>query len=140
MAYYLKALIGKKQTLETCASLVGNACIISLGQDMALIPLTREICEELGSSDPIENFYDLSVEIEAWALRISKAGFVAYIEAEVWGGVGDQGALGWNAGSRAFEPLRETDAINRVLKLFGVDCGSAHDEFEAVGLGRHRKT
>ena len=107
---------------------------------MALIPLTREICEELGSSDPIENFYDLSVEIEAWALRISKAGFVAYIEAEVWGGVGDQGALGWNAGSRAFEPLRETDAINRVLKLFGVDCGSAHDEFEAVGLGRHRKT
>jgi len=140
MSYVLHALIGKSETLKANGSLFQSARIVSLEQDIAIIPLTDKICEEVGVSSEIENFYKLSPEIEKWAQRISTAGFVAYIEAEFFGGDGSQSAIAWNAGSRVLEPIHEQNAINRVLKLLGVDRKNAHDEFDAVGLGKHRDT
>jgi hypothetical protein len=140
MSYVLYGLIGKRQTLEAVALPSPTARIVPLEQNIAIIPLTDELCEDIGASCEIENFYKLSPELEEWALRISKAGLVAYIEAEFFGGSGNQSALCWNGVSRMLGPVHEQKAINRVLKLLGVNKGNSHDEFDAVGLGKHRDT
>lgn len=140
MSYVLYALIGKRQTLEAVALPFPTARIVPLEQNIAIIPLTDELCEDMGASSEIENLYKLSPELEEWALRISKAGLVVYIEAEFFGGSGNQSALGWNGVSRMLGPVYEPKAINRVLKLLGVNKGNAYDEFEAVGLRKHRDT
>jgi hypothetical protein len=140
MSYVLHALIGKSETLKANDSPFQSARIVALEQNIAIIPLTDELCEEIGASSEIEKFYKLSPEIEEWAQQISTAGFVAYIKAEFFGGDGGQSAIAWNAGSRVLEPIHEQNAINRVLKLLGVDRKNAHDEFGAVGLGKHRDT
>jgi hypothetical protein len=140
MGYYLQALIGKNQTLKVNALLFQSARFVLLEQDIAMIPITEELCEEIDAISQVEGFYKLSPEIEEWAKRISASGFVAYVEAEFFGGDGGQGAIAWNAGYRVLEPINEQNAINRVLKLLGVDRKNAYDEFDAVGLGKHRDT
>ena len=105
-----------------------------------MIPITDELWEEIESSDAIEGFNKLSVEIEQWAQQISNTGSVAYIEAEFFGGTGGQGAIAWNDGSRTFGPTHEQHAINLVLKTFRINANDAHDEFDAIGLGQHRDT
>ncbi len=142
MGYFLQALIGKSQTLKANVSLFQSARIVLLEQDIAIIPITDELCEEIDaiSQIEVEGFEKLFPEIEEWAQRISTTGLVAYIEAEFFGGDGSQSAIAWNAGSRVLEPIREQNAINCVLKLLGVDRKNAHDEFDAVGLGKHRDT
>ena len=37
-------------------------------------------------------------------------------------------------------PLVDRGAINVALKFLGAEAGESFDEFEAVGLGRHRNT
>src|SRR5689334_16547608 len=98
MGYYLQALIGKSQTLKAKGLLFQSARIVLLEQNVAMIPLTDELCEEVGLSSEVENFYKLSPEIEEWAQRISAGGFVAYVEAEFFGGTGGQSAIAWNVG------------------------------------------
>jgi hypothetical protein len=140
MSYVLHALIGKCETLKANGSPFQSARIVSLEQNIAIIPLTDELCEEIGVSSEIKNFYKLSPEIEEWAQRISTSGFVVYIEAEFFGGDGGQSVIAWNFGLRVLEPIHGKNAINQVLKLLGVDQKNAHDEFDAVGLGKHRDT
>ncbi len=77
---------------------------------------------------------------------------VAYIEADYFGGVGTQAALGWHRDERLGpfitesrpdvprEPDPEQWAINRVLRYLGVEKGAAFDAFDALGLGRQRNT
>jgi hypothetical protein len=140
MGYFLQALIGKQQTFKTNISPFQNVRIVTLQQDIAIIPITNELCEEIGVNSEIEKFYKLSPEIEEWAQQISAAGFVAYVEAEFFGGTGSQSAIAWNAGSRVINPIHGENAINQILKHLEVNRENAHDEFEAIGLGKHRNT
>jgi hypothetical protein len=140
MAYVLQALIGKNQTLKADSVPFQHARIVLLKQGMAMIPLTDELWNEIDAGNTIEGFGKLSIEIEQWAQQISNTGLVAYIEAEFFGGTGDQGALAWNNGSRTFGPTHNQQAINLALKLFGINPMGKHDEFDALGLGEHRDT
>jgi hypothetical protein len=140
MSYQLFALIGKSQTFKREELSFQNARIVALQQEIAMIPLTDELFEEIDSSDQIGNFLKLSSEVEDWAQQISSKGLVAYVEAEFFGGEGDQSAVAWNAGSCVLGPIYEQYSINRALKLLGVDRKNAHDEFDAMGLGKHRHT
>jgi hypothetical protein len=65
---------------------------------------------------------------------------VAYVETEYFGGDGVQAAAVWEGGAIAFGP-RQADAgpINEALRLLGVERTTAQDEFDTVGLGRHRR-
>jgi hypothetical protein len=60
------------------------------------------------------------------------------VEAEYFGGHGQQAALLWQPGRRqVWGP--GAGAINAVLHHLGVAVGRAHrDAFDAVGFGRHR--
>lgn len=75
------------------------------------------------------------------------AGPVAYVEAEYFGGVGEQAAAVWDGGALVLGPLHEPEGqpsppagspISQALRRLGVEAGAGEDEFTAAGLGRHR--
>jgi len=73
---------------------------------------------------------------------------VAYVEAEYFGGVGEQHAAIWDGGALVWGPMSigfrqsippQGAAISQALRRIGVICSDgSHDEFDAVGLRRHR--
>jgi hypothetical protein len=140
--YCLEALIGKGETLKSSTTAYQHAQIILLDQEIAMIPfsdaLLKEIEEKDGSEKIEDDFYKFSSQIEMWAKNISNAGLVIYVEAEFFGGEGSQSSIAWLNGKRVFGPIHELHAINKALRLLGVQKKKAHDEFDAIGLGRHR--
>ncbi len=140
MGCHLQAIIGKQQTLAQHASDFQHARIVPLAQGIAIIPLTDNLYDEIADGGEVERFEKLSPGVEEWAQRISVVAPVAYIKAEFFGGTGGQSALAWSGGARVLGPIHAEDAINQTLRFFGVRVDGAHDEFDAVGLGRHRDT
>jgi len=65
-----------------------------------------------------------------------------YFETSYFGGRGGQGAAVFQDGEIVFGPQwADTGPINRALGLLGVEVAPpAQDEFEAIGLHRHRDT
>ena len=140
MGYYLQAIIGRQQTLAQHASEFQHARIVPLAQDIAIIPLTDDLYDEIADGGDVERFEKLSPGVKEWVQRISMVAPVAYVEAEFFGGTGGQSAVAWSGGSRVLGPLYALDAINQTLRFLGVRTNGVHDEFDAIGLGRHRDT
>jgi hypothetical protein len=78
--------------------------------------------------------------VEKLREALSQNRTIAYIEAEVFGGSGTQASVIFTNGVQVGQPIVDHDAISQALRNLGVTKGSAIDEFEAVGLGRHRNT
>ena len=110
MGYSLEALIGR--TLSEHARGFKNARLVSLERGLAMIPVTDALHAEIGAGDELPGFERLSRQIEEWARRPSPDP-VAYVEAEFFGGLGEQSAVVWQGGERVFGPLHAADAINQ---------------------------
>ena len=79
--------------------------------------------------------------MEKEILGLIGSDMVSYIEVEYFAGEGRQSGIIWMEGKRIFEMEFEQGVVNRVLQHFGVMKGkSKRDEFDTVGLGRHRNT
>ncbi|WP_203617651.1 hypothetical protein [Streptomyces bauhiniae] len=74
---------------------------------------------------------------------------MARVEAEFFGGVGEQWATVWEGGAVVLGPLHapegeplpaEGSPISRALRRLGVIAAAGEDEFATVGLGRCRDT
>ncbi len=148
MAYSLEALIG-----PSLGPLPGlpPITVVALPHDLGLLPLVPDLVKALGplaDSDGAERLEDLEYVKPAvlWlAARLSAAGRVVYVEAEFFGGVGEQISAGWEAGQLVFGPVNAGDAINQALRWLGVKVEPVpgellSDEFDGLGLGRHRFT
>ena len=140
MAYTIQALIADETTLRG-ADLLG-ARLVSLPQQKAMLPLTTEVSEQLGIP-----FLPITYEgpgvpdsLNKLGCLASRDGLVAYVEAEFFGGLGGQASVLWDRGSIAKGPIVAKDAINQALRILGVNKGGAHDEFDALGLDKHRDT
>jgi hypothetical protein len=162
MAYVLRAFISKPEALQSIVENYPQSAVVALDQGMALLPLplTREVKRMVKDKaqpqpDPFpELFYYLLAPIAEHAAQASVFAATAYFEAEIFGGAGEQSVIVWEAGKIVFGPLkldddRESDreqqkksgtAFSQALRWMGVDKGSHHDEFAAVGLGRYRRT
>ncbi|MES2708552.1 MAG: hypothetical protein V4726_18305 [Verrucomicrobiota bacterium] len=140
MAYCLQAIIGAQQVLLRHGTEFQHAAVVMLAQGMAIIPLTDALYGEIGVGGEVDHFYKLSAHVEEWAERISHMAPVAYIEADFFGGAGDQSAIAWVDGERIIGPLHTDNAINEILHFLGARVNSPLDEFDSVGLGRHRDT
>jgi hypothetical protein len=166
MGYTLQALIGPASALVPHKSDFRETHLVSLNQGFAMILVTPELYDELQAANlsavttnlDFSRFYLLSSAVTAWAEQLSINGPMAYIEADFWGGVGSQNAVGWKRGQLSLKPistevgwdkanftftgppLREW-AINQALRFIGVVSEPDDlDEFEAVGLRKHRQT
>jgi hypothetical protein len=155
VSYELQALAGPR---EVAAQAAGLACAAQaeLSQGYGLVLITQAVLDRLGGgvrSTFGNTFWYLSSGVEALARRVSHAGPIAYLEAEMFGGTGTQATVvwlngevwlgpattqfGWPPPDRASSP---NWAFNQALRQLGVTRGAAFDEFEAAGLGRHRHT
>ncbi|WP_441245579.1 hypothetical protein [Kitasatospora sp. McL0602] len=150
MSYELRAVIAAVDLLRVVAAEVPTAQIAELKQGLALIPMTDRLHDALHDPErPREPGFTyfpggFGHRLGAW----SQAGPIAYVEAEYFGGVGSQHAAVWVDGKIDFGPVsssrvgpapRADGPISLALSRIGAQKSYGHDEFEAVGLMRHRQ-
>ncbi|MGW2950472.1 hypothetical protein [Streptomyces eurythermus] len=151
MAYELRAVIAECGLLHGVSREVGRARVVTLRQGLALVPMTDELVDAVAGGGGTEalGFERLSAGFERMLAGWSVAGPVAYVEAEYFGGAGEERAAVWADGALAVGPLdvpvkrwfsRPVGPVSQALRRLGARRGLGGDEFDAVGLGRHRWT
>ncbi|MER6559590.1 hypothetical protein ABT300_18020 [Streptomyces sp. NPDC001027] len=135
MSYRLDAVVGDFDRLRSWAGGVPGAVVAPLRQRMGLLPLSAALRGDL--PDMLGD--------------LSQGGPVAHVQADFWGGEGDQTAALWRAGVREWGPVhtsefsgpREDWPINAALARLGVapagpGAADHRDLFVEVGLGEGR--
>jgi hypothetical protein len=149
--YCLEAVIAAEQSLIRLTSAIEEARLVSLGQDLALLPMTNAFIDTVTTPGPAprtDGFWKLPAGFEPTLAAWSAHAPMAYVEAEFFGGTGEQHAQVWDNGAvvlgplhlRESEPLPTGTPISWALCRLGVTKGNHHDEFDAIGLGRCRNT
>ncbi|MGQ4483761.1 hypothetical protein [Streptomyces sp. SAS_276] len=144
MAYVLQAVIAGDELLRASARSVSDAHVASLGQALSLLPMTDELFDAVtdGSDGSTLGFWRLPGGFDRTLAEWSAGGPVAYVEAEYFGGTGEQRAAVWADGALAWGPsddrARGLGPISQALRRLGATSGPGQDEFTAVGLDRHR--
>lgn len=149
MGYDLRAVIADGEALRGAARDLPAARLASIGQGLSLLPMTDALFDSVadGSSVSTLGFWGLPGGFEKTLAAWSAGGPVAYVEAEYFGGVGEQRAAVWNGGSIVLGPLHVEEGqpfppagspISQALRRLGAAASAGEDEFSAVGLDRHR--
>lgn len=145
MGHFITGLVAAPPLLADMAGRHRLPAPAPLAQGLAFLPL-RDTDLDAFLTPPLtgvpEGFSYLSAPLIDYLLTLSLGGPVAYVETDYAGGGGSQGAVVFRDGRLAMQPVTaHTGPINRALALLGVTVGNGHqDEFEAVGLNRHRHT
>jgi hypothetical protein len=114
-----------------------------LTQQIALIPMIGDLFNEINdyrANNDIDGYEYLTTDIESETLKTIHIGLIAYIEVEYFGGVGVQNGILWKNNKRIFEQSGTTDVVNSILQQLGITRSKSRDEFDTVGLNRHRYT
>lgn len=149
MGYQLQAVIAGDELLRAVSQDVPGARVAALHQGLLLMPMTDEVFDAVtdGSSGGALGFWRLPGGFEGLLAQWSAAGPVAYVEADYFGGVGEQRAAVWADGALVLGPLdvptkkrfsRPVSPISQALRRLGARRSPGEDEFEAVGLDRYR--
>ena len=147
MGYVLYGVVGRSAPVSHVAGDL-DLPTVGLAQDFSLALWTPEDFDRLGVSDresePAGFLYSHSRLLHVVAERSGRMG-LAYVEAEFFGGTGEQGALVYRDGR--LEWLSEFATIGRAvsvtpisdaLQRLGARRHKFSDEFDALGLSRHR--
>ncbi len=93
---------------------------------------------------PLQEFPDC---LHNLIIEISSKTPVAYITTFYFGGQGGQDALVWDRGallfsrtSPGYEKNWPNSPISQALRMIGVVAEPGKDEFDTLGLGKHRET
>jgi len=125
--------------------------LVPLRQGIAMVPMTDKLFAAVtdGTSERPMGFWKLPGGFEQVLSAWSSDGPVGYVEAEYFGGYGSQRAALWVDGEVALGPIAVEEGepfpqagspISQILRDLGVKRGKHQDEFDAIGLGRHRHT
>lgn len=142
MGYTFQGFIGRPEVLEAASIRLRHAKIVPLTGTLAVIPLGDKLQDEMNADKVrlLEPWDILTDRIEAFGAELSEHGRVAYVEADYFGGTGDQGCVVWEHGRELLREVRADQAINHALRLLGVQTAEDEaDEFDTVGMGRHRR-
>lgn len=164
MAGMLEVLVTPTQNARTTLELLPNgAQVVPLDLGFSLIPLTSDLKTALRVDESLHLGFDQLSRPLANIGRVASERFpVAYCHLEFHGGLGFHAAVVWRSGAVEFGPLFTANArteqltpayllidgqeqmremaINAALRHMGAETGDHVDEFEAVGLDRHRWT
>ncbi|GAB3465104.1 hypothetical protein [Actinophytocola sediminis] len=149
--YHLQAVIAAEPVLRGLAGTFADVGLVPLGQRLSLLPMTDTLFDAVtvAGSPRLDGFWKAPAGLGRTLATCSANGPVAYVEAEYFGGTGEQSAMVWDAGQVAMGYLHLAEKapvpavgtpISQALRRLGVSTGDQHDEFAAVGLGRHRRT
>ena len=143
MAHFVKGLIAARPVLERFARRHALHEPAGLAVGLAILPLRDSDLDSFlkgpYSGDPEGDYY-LSEQFSEELRAASRGAAIMYFETEYFGGCGAQAAVLFQDGELIFGPAAaKFGPINGALKLLGVRAEPpARDEFETVGLGRHR--
>jgi hypothetical protein len=149
--YCLQAVVATHRVLSDLVAATVNAQIVPLGQQLSLLPVTDALLKAvtIASAAQPSGFWKMPAGLDHALAACSANGPVAYLEADYFGGTGSQNAQVWEHGQIVLGPLHlaedqpfpaDGSPISQALRRIGVDKGHHHDEFDAVGLSRHRET
>ncbi|MCW1915946.1 hypothetical protein OJ996_20325 [Luteolibacter sp. GHJ8] len=115
---------------------------VDLGKGWHLVPLDDDDLDNLGLdfSTVLDGFNYLSPSLRDFMIELSGLGALAYVETEYFGGEGGQAAAAFKEGRLLATPSAEERAINRALRSIGIFAPEGLDEFDHIGLSRHRHT
>lgn len=142
--YCLYGIVGKSRDLLHKSLEYPGASIVHLEQGIGMIPISEDLLNDIEQGETSfgakhdHGFEFLSDAVSAWARSLSRGMTLAYLEAEFISGEGTESAVVWRDGVKVLGPLRGTGAVNRALRTLGVCVPSRREEFEVVGLGKHR--
>ena len=150
MGYELRAVIAGDELLRAASRDLAAADVVVLGQGLSLMPMTDAFFDAVtdGSAGAL-GFWRLPGGFDRVLTRWSATGPVAYVEAEYFGGVGEQLAAVWADEALVWGPLHAPEGrpfapdgspISQALRRLGAVVRAAEDEFAAVGLDRHRNS
>lgn len=133
------------RAIDCNAQLAAPTISAPLPQGYCLVPVNDHFhLSKCGTEPPsvVENFEFLTPEFQAWLKSASVGRTLVYIETDYFGGAGGQGAAVFSDGVCISGPTFSDDGpINEALRVLGVSVDDEElDEFEALGLGRHRST
>jgi hypothetical protein len=151
MSYELRAVIAGQDVLRNVVRELPAARSAPLGQGLSLLPVTDALLAAAGGGDTTRplGFWWLPAGFDARLAAWSAAGPVAFVEAEYFGGVGEQRTAVWAGGALVLGPLAVGEGerfpvggspISQALRRLGAVARDGGDEFSAVGLGRHRRS
>lgn len=160
MTYQLRAVVADAELLRQRVSELDldHGVLAALRQEMALLPVTSELVEELTGTlpdfidaepDPDQPFrLVLSPALTDVLADWSRYGPVGYLEAEFDYGLGYQSAVTWLGGAVGWGPVFDATfagarwewPVNAALARVGVEPGSRVDLFAEVGLDVRRDT
>ncbi|MGW5418676.1 hypothetical protein [Streptomyces sp. NPDC003943] len=150
MGYVLHAVIAGEEILRVASREVPGARVVPVRQGLSLMPMTDDVFDAVTSGSDSEDlgFWRLPGGFENLLARWSSTGPIAYVEAEYFGGAGEQRAAVWEGGALVLGPLdapvkkrfsRTISPISQALRRLGARRSLGEDEFDAVGLDRHRR-
>ncbi len=151
MGYFLQAVVSTEPVLRTVAGSVEGACVVPLGQHLSLLPMTDELFDAVTAAGggELAGFWKVPAGFADTVATCSAGGPIAYVEADYFGGSGTQSAQVWAGGETVLGPLHSASEepapadgspISQALRRLGAVKGEHFDEFDAIGLGRHRDT
>jgi hypothetical protein len=141
VGHNIRGLIGTPSVLARASALGLDAPAISLGAGLAWIPVSEELQDRLDERSSIATapgdprFVHFCGVLPAVLAEVSRVGPVAYIETSYTGGVGTQAATAYDRGQR----VPAHGLVNEALRVLGVAAPTHGDEWDAVGLTRHRQ-
>ncbi|MES2598904.1 MAG: hypothetical protein V4662_26465 [Verrucomicrobiota bacterium] len=142
MAHSVTAIIAASSVVNHL--LKGRTIVaVDLRDGYRLIPLEDDDLDALGLdfSQSLEGFTYLSPSLIQFCVEHSRHGPLVYLETEYFGGMGTQSAAAFSDGSLLSPtPLVGIGAINTALRSIGIVATTAADEFDHIGLSRHRHT
>jgi hypothetical protein len=149
--YCLEAVVATEPVLHALAGSLEVAHIVPLGQHLSLLPMTDVLFDAItvAGAAELDGFWKAPAGFGSTLAACSAKGPVAYVEADYFGGTGTQSAQVWDNGKVVLGPLRLAEKepspaagspISQALRQLGATRGDHFDEFDAVGLGRHRDT
>jgi hypothetical protein len=146
--YELRGVIATQAVLAPVAAAFDVQPVPLRVGDLWLLPLTDERYRRVtGASTFLCSSVEVPPVLAELMIRCSAAGPVAYVQADCFGGECAQMAHVWWEGELAMGPLSmepgaeyDPSPISQALRTLGVERGGWFDEFDMVGLGRHRET
>jgi hypothetical protein len=150
MAYDIQALIARAVVLGPHSVHSPDIHLVTLAQELVLMPMSEQLHDRLSTPDGDSlGFWGFPPGFAEVLAAWSAAGPIAYVEAEFFGGVGEQRTAVWDRGMVVLGPLfcgegesipAAGTPISQALRRLGVTSHGEVDEFTAVGMARHRNT
>lgn len=143
MGHHISGVVARSGLFRSLGKEFDGQQPIELVDGFSFLPLDHENLDGivgLNAGEAVEHFEYLTQALLTLLSRSSSVGDLAYIETGYFGGNGGQRAVAFRGGGLSFGPAyREIGPINEALSILGVRAGAnARDEFDAVGLGKHR--